>query len=144
MLRQFLALLLSLSLFPAAPTKLTKDQRALHAASRLTFGPTPTDLAAIHKLGVDKWIEQQLHPETIPENPALLERLKTFETLQLSNKDLIAQYPRKAGKGAKNVQTVYRELAEAKLLRAVHDAGLQPECCRRARRGVARAAAADD
>ena len=120
MLRQFLALLLSLSLFPAAPTKLNKDQRALHAASRLTFGPTVTDLAAIHKLGVDKWIEQQLHPETIPENPALLERLKTFETLQLSNKDLIAQYPRKAGKGAKNVQTVYRELAEAKLLRAVH------------------------
>jgi uncharacterized protein (DUF1800 family) len=120
MLRQFLAFLLSLSLFPAAPTKLDKDQRALHAASRLTFGPTPTDLAAIHKLGVDKWIEQQLHPETISENPALLERLKTFETLQLSNKDLIAQYPRKAGKGAKNVQTVYRELAEAKLLRAVH------------------------
>ena len=120
MLRQFLALLLSLSLFPAAPTKLNKDQRALHAASRLTFGPTPTDLTAIQKLGVDKWIDQQLHPETIPENPALLERLKAFETLQLSNKDLIAKYPRKAGTGAKNVQTVYRELAEAKLLRAVH------------------------
>lgn len=120
MLRQSLALLVSLSLFPASPTKLNKDQRALHAASRLTFGPTPTGLAAIHKLGVEKWIDQQLHPESIPEDPALLERLKSFETLQLSNKDLIAKYPRKPGPGGNRVQTVYRELAEAKLLRAVH------------------------
>ena len=120
MLRQFLALLLSLSLFPAAPVKLNKDQRVIHAANRLTFGPTPAEVAAIQKLGVDKWIDQQLRPESIPENPALLERLKSFETLQLSNKDLIAKYPRKPATGAKGVQTVYRELAEAKLLRAVH------------------------
>ena len=54
MLRQFLALLLSLSLFPATPTKLSKDQRVIHAANRLTFGPTASEIAAIQKLGVDK------------------------------------------------------------------------------------------
>lgn len=117
MLRQFLSLFLAVSLFPAAPAKLKKDQRTFHAANRLTFGATGAELAAIQKLGVDKWVEQQLRPETIGENPELVERLKKFETLQLSNADLLAKYPRKGGG---NVQTIYRELAEAKLLRAVH------------------------
>ncbi|MFN0105131.1 MAG: DUF1800 domain-containing protein [Bryobacteraceae bacterium] len=121
MLRQFVCVLLAASLLPAAP-KLTKEQRALHAANRLTFGPTAGDLAAIRKLGVDKWIDRQLHPGKIAEDPALLERLKKYDSLNMSTAELIEKYPFRPGQakgGAANVRLVYGELAEAKLLRAV-------------------------
>ncbi len=38
---------------------------ALHVARRLTFGPTPTLLAHIREIGVDRWIDEQLDPATI-------------------------------------------------------------------------------
>src|SRR6516165_7910012 len=55
--------------------KLSKDQAILHALDRLTFGPKPGDVAAVKKMGVDAWIDLQLHPEQIPENPELENRL---------------------------------------------------------------------
>ena len=55
--------------------KLTPDKQILHVLNRLTFGPRPGDLAEVRKLGVDKWIDQQLHPERVPENPVLEARL---------------------------------------------------------------------
>jgi uncharacterized protein (DUF1800 family) len=122
MLRQFLCLLLAASLFPAAP-KGSKEQRALHAASRLTFGPTAKDLASIKKLGVDRWVDRQLRPEKIAEDPALVERLKRYASIGMSNAGLMEKYPFRRGQGkpaASNVRLVYLELAEAKLLRAVH------------------------
>src|SRR5215470_7235099 len=46
--------------------KLSKDQAILHALDRLTFGPRPGDIAAVKKMGLDAWIDLQLHPEKIP------------------------------------------------------------------------------
>jgi uncharacterized protein (DUF1800 family) len=46
--------------------KLPKDQGVLHALNRLTFGPRPGDVAAVKKMGVEKWVDLQLHPERIP------------------------------------------------------------------------------
>ena len=51
---------------------LTKDQEILHALNRLTFGPRPGDVEAVQKMGLKKWIDQQLHPEKIAENPAVM------------------------------------------------------------------------
>jgi uncharacterized protein (DUF1800 family) len=73
--------------------KMTEDQKALHALNRLTFGPRPGDLEQVKKIGVDRWIEQQLHPESIPENPVLLEKLKPLDTLGLSTKAMLQKYP---------------------------------------------------
>jgi uncharacterized protein (DUF1800 family) len=42
---------------------------------------------------VDKWVDLQLHPERISENPALEEKLKPLETLRLSPAEIIVQYP---------------------------------------------------
>jgi len=58
--------------------KLSKDQQILHALDRLTFGPRPGDLEAVKKMGLKKWIDLQLHPERIKENPELETKLKTF------------------------------------------------------------------
>src|SRR5580700_1831644 len=51
--------------------KLSGDQKILHALDRLTFGPRPGDIEAVKKMGLSKWIDQQLHPERIPEDEAL-------------------------------------------------------------------------
>jgi uncharacterized protein (DUF1800 family) len=61
--------------------KLPPDRQAVHVLRRLTFGPRPGDLQQIRKLGVQKWIDLQLHPDRIPENVVLDEKLKALTTL---------------------------------------------------------------
>ncbi len=73
--------------------KLTTNQKPLHALNRLTFGPRPGDVAAVRKMGLKKWIDLQLHPEQIAENPDLLAKLKPLDTLGMSTKVMIEHYP---------------------------------------------------
>jgi uncharacterized protein (DUF1800 family) len=73
--------------------RLSNDQRILHALNRLTFGPRPGDVEAVHRLGVDKWIALQLHPDRIPENPALEAKLKPLDTLRLDSATILKDYP---------------------------------------------------
>ena len=54
---------------------LTKDQAIIHALDRLSFGPRPGDVEAVKKMGLKKWIDQQLHPERLPETAQLTARL---------------------------------------------------------------------
>jgi uncharacterized protein (DUF1800 family) len=72
---------------------LSKDQEILHALNRITFGPRPGDVEAVQKMGLKKWIDQQLHPERIAENPSLAERLKPLETLRMTPAEIAAVYP---------------------------------------------------
>src|SRR6202045_2954542 len=73
--------------------KLPKDDQIVHALNRLTFGPRPGDVEAVRKLGVKKWIDLQLHPERIAENPELTQRLAPLESLRLSQADTERNYP---------------------------------------------------
>src|SRR5258708_20909667 len=73
--------------------KLSKDQQILHALDRLTFGPRPGDVEAVKKIGLKKWIDLQLHPERIKENPELEAKLAPLETLRMSQTDTVASYP---------------------------------------------------
>jgi uncharacterized protein (DUF1800 family) len=73
--------------------KLTKDEQVLHVLDRLTFGPRPGDVEAVKKLGIKKWIDQQLHPDGIKENPELAAKLAPLETLRISQGDVQANYP---------------------------------------------------
>jgi uncharacterized protein (DUF1800 family) len=43
----------------------TKEEQALHVLNRLTFGPRPGDVDRVLRIGIDRWIDQQLHPENI-------------------------------------------------------------------------------
>jgi uncharacterized protein (DUF1800 family) len=74
----------------AAP--LTQEQRAIHALNRLTFGPRPGDLDQVLKIGVDKWIDEQLHPESIDDS-ALNARLAPLRTLNMTPKELVQRFP---------------------------------------------------
>src|ERR1700729_977032 len=73
--------------------KLTKDEQVLHALDRLTFGPRPGDVEIVKKMGVKKWIDLQLHPERIAENPELAQKLAPLESLRLSQANTERSYP---------------------------------------------------
>jgi uncharacterized protein (DUF1800 family) len=72
--------------------RLSSDQQVIHALSRLTFGPRPGDIEEVRRVGVTKWIDLQLHPESIPENPALEKRLAPLKTLRMSLADVVKEY----------------------------------------------------
>lgn len=73
--------------------RLSKADMFRHALNRLTFGPRPGDLEAVERLGLKHWIDRQLHPEQIAENPLLLERLQPLESLHLSIREAYLRYP---------------------------------------------------
>jgi uncharacterized protein (DUF1800 family) len=72
--------------------KLPLDRQALHILTRLTFGPRAGDLEQVRRVGVDKWIDLQLHPELVGENPALEPKLKALATLQMPMWQILEQY----------------------------------------------------
>ena len=73
--------------------QIPKNERIEQALNRLTFGPRPGDAAQVKAMGLKKWIDLQLHPNRIPENPVLTAKLKTFDTLTLSSDKLVREYP---------------------------------------------------
>ncbi len=73
--------------------QISKEKRAIHALNRLTLGPRPGDLEHVKSLGLKKWIDRQLHPERIPENPDLEARLQPLDTLRLDPAGLVENYP---------------------------------------------------
>jgi uncharacterized protein (DUF1800 family) len=83
--------LVSLTGATTSDSKLTERQRALHALNRLAFGPRPGDVDAVVKDGVDRWIEQQLHPEAIPDR-AVEARIGVLPTMKLSNAQIVRTY----------------------------------------------------
>ncbi len=77
---------------PAADSSVNEQKRALHALNRLTFGPRPGDIQQVTAMGVDRWIDEQLHPEKISDS-AVESRLTPFRTLHMSPKELNEEFP---------------------------------------------------
>src|SRR5215831_13655860 len=94
--------------------QIPKAERIEHALNRLTFGPKPGDVERVEKIGLKKWIDQQLHPDRIPENPMLMDRLKIFDSLSITTEPP-AGVPRGPAAAA-----IARGLTESKLLRAIY------------------------
>jgi uncharacterized protein (DUF1800 family) len=67
------------------------DVPIVHALNRLTYGPRPGDVAAVRTVGLDKWIDQQLHPERIPDREVQA-RTAALRTAGLSTHDLLKGY----------------------------------------------------
>ena len=76
---------------PGAP--LTGADRARQVLSRLTFGARPGDVAAVERMGIDRWIDRQLHPESIPD-PGADSVLDLLEIAHKSAFELAADHPR--------------------------------------------------
>jgi uncharacterized protein (DUF1800 family) len=72
--------------------KLSPDQQIVQALNRLAFGPRPGDVEEVRRIGVTKWIELQLHPERIRENPVLEAKLKPLATLTMDVREIVKEY----------------------------------------------------
>jgi uncharacterized protein (DUF1800 family) len=78
---------------PAPKAKsLTEEQKVIHLLDRATFGPRPGDVERVARLGWQKFLDEQLYPERI-DDQALEQRLKSIESIHLSNSELAKTYP---------------------------------------------------
>jgi uncharacterized protein (DUF1800 family) len=73
--------------------QIPKEDRIAHALDRLTFGPRPGDIERVKAIGLKKWIDLQLHPNRIPENPVLEAKLAPLDSLSMSTETLVENYP---------------------------------------------------
>src|SRR5260370_22949382 len=73
-------------------TELNADEAILHALNRLAYGPRPGDIERVRQMGLAKWIEQQLNPNSI-DDKAMEARLQDYPTLRMSTAKVSDEYP---------------------------------------------------
>src|SRR6516162_7784966 len=112
--------------------KLSPDQQIVHALNRMTFGPRPGDVEEVRRIGLNKWIELQLHPDQISENPALGAKLKPLATLEMSLADVVKEYTPQAPRAV-----AVRMVVAPALGPAGNSPILTPEQNRKVRNGTA-------
>ncbi len=78
---------------PPAQAPLTPREQAQQLLNRFTFGPRPGDLEHVLTLGPEAWLDGQLDPDHLPEDPILTKRLADYPTLTLQPADALAIFP---------------------------------------------------
>jgi uncharacterized protein (DUF1800 family) len=73
-------------------TELSADEAVLHVLNRLGYGPRPGDVERVKQMGLAKWIDQQLNPNSIDDR-AMQARLENYPTLAMSTTQLMRDYP---------------------------------------------------
>ncbi|MBZ0188581.1 MAG: DUF1800 domain-containing protein, partial [Candidatus Obscuribacterales bacterium] len=81
--------------YPAQVESLERD-RARHMLNRIAYGPRPQDIDRVLQFGIDKYIEQQLDPQSIPEPEALKKIVADSPALTRTPAQLFLQYGRQA------------------------------------------------
>jgi uncharacterized protein (DUF1800 family) len=122
------------------------DKAFAHVLNRVAFGPRRDDMARLRQIGLQRYIEEQLHPERIADE-SVNGRLAVLATIGLSEDEIVARYEipqlqarrerrREAAQGSPQEQENPRpnmppemmqranqlvvELSEQKLLRAIY------------------------
>ncbi|MBA5607945.1 DUF1800 domain-containing protein [Duganella sp. FT3S] len=114
----------------AGATDLPPEQAALHVLNRLAYGPRPGDIERVTQMGVQRYIDSQLHPESIPMPATLTARLDALETARQPAGRTLAQLlavremakdEGEEGKAKRRavVVNMTEQTAEARLARAV-------------------------
>ena len=70
---------------------LTEEQKIIHALDRLGFGPRPGDVDRIKQMGLEKYLQQQLHPDRI-DDAAVEKKLTGFDALKMTPKQLMTAF----------------------------------------------------
>jgi uncharacterized protein (DUF1800 family) len=119
-----------LAALPLQAATLEPAQQAAHVLNRLAFGPRPGDIERVAQMGVQRYIDSQLDPKSIPYPADLGERLALLDTVNRSAGESVAEFTelRRDGRdeeeGAKQrrrlrLEHMTRQAPEARLLRAV-------------------------
>ena len=75
------------SAVPATPD----DKTVVHVLNRIGFGPAPGDVERVRRVGLARYIDQQLDPRAIPDSD-LAARLAPLTTLKLSTSEIADRY----------------------------------------------------
>jgi uncharacterized protein (DUF1800 family) len=76
----------------AASSGLTPDQKIIHLLNRIGYGPRPGDVERVKQMGIDKYIDLQLHPERIVD-PTIEAKLANYPSLHMSLTEIQEKYP---------------------------------------------------
>jgi uncharacterized protein (DUF1800 family) len=68
------------------------NQKVIHLLNRLTLGIRPGEIDRVQQLGIDKYIQQQLNPDSISESPIVTEKLAKLDAVNLSPVELFQRY----------------------------------------------------
>jgi len=107
-------------------TELSADEAIQHALNRLAYGPRPGDVERIKQMGLAKWIDQQLNPNSI-DDKTVEARLENYPTLRMSTTKLLAEYPQPkqvAKKEGLTAQELRQEMAQERRASAVQQANV--------------------
>jgi uncharacterized protein (DUF1800 family) len=117
------------------------DKAIVHVLNRMAFGPRPGDVERVRAIGIDRYIDQQLHPQRVAD-PGMAARLSGLASIGMSSRDIAREYelpqlqarrerkqnaqadqsgaPRKPDPLQQKANGVIVELAEQKVLRAIY------------------------
>jgi uncharacterized protein (DUF1800 family) len=106
------------------------ELKEMHVLNRLAFGPTAADLEHARSIGVEKYIQEQLSPDSIPLPQNLVDELNGLQTLRLSAPELFVEYgpPSYRGlqgdkeaiqKARQRARIIVEEAVQARLRRAI-------------------------
>jgi uncharacterized protein (DUF1800 family) len=111
---------------------LSPREQAGYVLDRLAYGPRPGDVTRVVTMGTDAYIDRQLAPEVVPENPRLVQELASLSTLRMSPVELFAAFgPPRPAPGMKRDpglvkaarqrgRIVLQQLIAARLARAIN------------------------
>src|SRR5207253_9705374 len=71
--------------------ELPADKKIIQTLNRLTFGAKPGDILKVRSIGLDNWIDQQLHPDKINDD-AMNSFVANYSALNQDQNDLLRQY----------------------------------------------------
>jgi uncharacterized protein (DUF1800 family) len=99
--RYFCGALVAAAVFAASPAGLASQDKSrsgstdtrtiVHVLNRIGFGAAPGDVERVRSMGVQAYIEQQLHPERLADS-SMAARLSGLETLTKSTREMAQEY----------------------------------------------------
>jgi uncharacterized protein (DUF1800 family) len=89
-MKRFLVTLVVVSAIGTATTAgpAPTDAAIVHVLNRIGFGPRPGDVDRVRAIGIDRYVDEQLHPERIADQ-AMAARLADLGTVRLSEKEIV-------------------------------------------------------
>jgi uncharacterized protein (DUF1800 family) len=106
------------------------EEQAAHVLNRIAFGARPGDIERVAKMGVNRYIDEQLYPERIALPKPLSARLAELPVLRMSQGALVARFrdiqrqvkdDKEQGKDARRdlVRELSEQAGEARLISAI-------------------------
>jgi uncharacterized protein (DUF1800 family) len=123
-----------------APADKVDDHAIMHLLNRIGFGPRQGDIERVRRIGVDRYIDQQLHPERLAD-AEMAARLSGLPSIGMSSREIAREYelpqlearrerkqtakedqgePPKPNPLQQKANGVIVELSEQKVLRAIY------------------------